>query len=203
MLAMLARVPSAGWPRDCRESYLRGKPNAILGAKRVASANRAFLALVGLPLTDMWRYFGCQKFEFGEQKPQINSQGEETTWADWGLVACAAWTLSGPEGFELSSDHFEPERRDLHAREFYQSLDVNPPAVQQVQVLFDGALSISLTGGYRLSLQGIPPNEEKFEAWRLMPPDEDPRGHLTLDWDGLCWSHEPDGLGWSNEPIPD
>lgn len=175
----------------------------ILGAERVAGANRAFMALVGLPLTDMWRYFGCQKFEFGEQKPQINSRGEETTWADWGLVACAAWTMTGPEVFELSSDHFEPERRDGHASEFYQSLDVNPPAVEQVQVLSDGALSISLTGGYHLSLQGIPPNEEKFEAWRLMPPDEEPRGHLTLDRDGLCWSNEPEGLVWSNEPIAD
>ena len=40
--------------------------------------------LVGLPLSDMWRYAGCQKFEFGEQRPHLNRDGEETTWPTGG-----------------------------------------------------------------------------------------------------------------------
>jgi len=150
------------------------------------AAQEAFSPLIGLPLSDMWRY-GSQKFEFGEQKPHLNRKGEETTWADWGLVVAGAWHLSGPNGFALSSEHFAPERHDEHAKDFYESLDDEPPIVQTVEVLENGGLRIEMSRGYRLGIDPRSTEEEYFEEWRLMPPNE-AQGHLVLDHGGLEWS---------------
>lgn len=147
--------------------------------------------LVGLPLSDMWRYMGCQKFEFGEQKPYLNRKGEETTWADWGLVANCDWRILGPGGFALTWEHFgpTPQRRDDHAGDFYDSLETDPPVVESVGVEEDGGLRFAMTGGYRLTLDPRPCDEDHSEDWRFMPPDG-PRGHLVLGDEELSWSGE-------------
>ena len=41
----------------------------------------------------MFRYLGFQKFEIGEQKPDVSDKGKEITVADYGLVVGAKWTV--------------------------------------------------------------------------------------------------------------
>lgn len=153
------------------------------------STKETFSALIGLPLSDMWRYMGCQKFEFGEQKPNLNRKGEATTWADWGLVVSGNWRIEGPQGFVLSWEHCgpTPERRDDHADSFYEALDTSPPTVQSVEISEDGALRLQMSGGYLLGVDPRAFDEDNVEEGRFMPPD-DPRGDLVLDNDGLGWS---------------
>jgi len=151
------------------------------------SAKEALSALVGLPLSDMFRYAGCQKFEFGEQKPHLNRKGEEMTRADWGLVASCHWRIQGPSGFLLTWEDFTPARRDDHAMAFYGSLKSDPPVVESVEVEEDGGLRIGMTCEYSLALDPSNYDEEYFEDWRFMPPTDEPRGHLVLGED-LSWS---------------
>lgn len=47
----------------------------------------ALQPLIGEPFSDMMRYGGCQKFEFGQQHPIINRKGKNVTVGEWGLVA--------------------------------------------------------------------------------------------------------------------
>jgi len=151
-------------------------------------ACEALSALVGLPLSDMWRYAGCQKFEFGEQKATVNRKGQDATRADWGLVASCFWRIDGPGGFSLTWEHFMPERRDGHAYPFYQLLGDEPPVVESVEVKEDGGLRIGLTGGYLLALDPRSDLVEDLAYWRFMPPEDDPRGHLVLGENELAWS---------------
>lgn len=138
----------------------------------------------------MWRYAGCQKFEFGEQKPGKNREGEDTTRADWGLVANCHWRIEGPEGFALSWEHFgsTPERRDGHADPFYERLETRPLIVEAVEVRSDGALRFRLSDGFSLAVDLGPPDGDSVERWRFMPPNGDPRGHLVLEEDDISWS---------------
>ena len=177
--------------RDIQRSRQEGSLDRMrLTEVERRSAREALSALVGLPLSDMWRYMGCQKFEFGEQKQHVNRKGEETTWADWGLVANCRWRVQGPDGFSLTWEHFgpTPERRDDHADPFYDLLEANPPVVESTGVEEDGGLRIGMTGGYSLALDPRPYDEDHIEEWRLMPPEDDPRGHLVLDGETLSWS---------------
>ncbi len=160
----------------------------------LAHANETLQALVGLPLTDMWRYGEFQKFELGEQKPFVNRKGQAVTRADWGLVVNCKWRIEGPASFILCSDHFDSEqgRQDSHAKEFYHSLRKVPPVVRAVEVRANGELMLSFTNGYSLSMEPIENRDIDDENWRLMPPEEDSRSDLVL-WSGyLDWSLSKD-----------
>lgn len=165
----------------------------MISGEAVEGANRAVQELVGLPLTDMWRYGECQKFEFGEQKPCLNRRGEATTRAEWGLVVSCRWRVEGPNNFVLRSESFGPgqQRTDDHAGPFYQSLAEHPPVVESVKVGEDGALRFLFTGGYSLAVVPVFPDEDYSEDWRLMTPDEDVRGHLVLINRRFEWSRSP------------
>lgn len=165
----------------------------VLTVADLARAHEAFKDLIGLPLTDMWRYVGCQKFEFGEQKQFINRKGEAVTRADWGLVVSCNWRIVGPASFMLCSDHFNSEkgRQDSHATDFYRSLRQEPPVIHCVDVQADGGLKFSLSQAYTLAVEPIVKKDVDDENWRLMPPSEDSRGHLVL-WGKLEWTGGPD-----------
>lgn len=149
-------------------------------------AEEALKQLVGLPLSDMWRY-GCQKFEFGEQHPQVNRKGEAIHAAEWALVAECPWRLSGPSGFELSHEHFGPdlERRDDHAASFYKSIETSPPVVTSIAIASDGRLIVAMTGNFVLAM--VPSGEG---TWRLMPPKHDPRGHFEVGENASGWTRD-------------
>ena len=149
-------------------------------------AHGALKDLVGLPLSDMWRY-GCQKFEFGEQHPQVNRKGEAIRAAEWALVAECRWRLSGPSGFELSHEHFGPDldRRDDHAADFYKSLESSPPVVTSIAIASDGRLTLEMTGGVILEM--MPTGDA---SWRFMPPKHDPRAHFEVSVNAFGWTRE-------------
>lgn len=154
------------------------------------TAREGLACLVGLPLTDMFRYLGFQKFEFDEQKPFLNRKGQPVTASDIGLVVGCWWQISGPDDFVLNSGHFPGEgpRTDQHAYAFYESLhEPNPPEVRRIEVDPNGGLEIALSKGLHLSLYGRHP-EDRDDAWRFMPKEDDERGHLVLDSEGLSWT---------------
>lgn len=145
-----------------------------------------FRCLVGEPLTDMWRYAGCQKFEFGVQKPAVNRDGEEITKADLGLVVSCDWFVTGPEGSVVSSHDFGPDgaRRDAHAHPFYNLLATSPPVVESVAANAEGALCIRMSAGFTLEVGPDADGDPHDEQWRLMRRGE-PNTHFVLRGNGL------------------
>jgi hypothetical protein len=127
--------------------------------------------LIGEPLSDMWRYAGHQKFEFGIQRPCKNRKGEHITIADWGFVVAGDWRITGPEGYIVSSDDFGPKgsRRDEKAYPFYEMLGTAPPIVESIEAEEDGSVRFCMTGGYTLDV--LPDREPEAEQWRFMPKD--------------------------------
>ena len=156
----------------------------------------ALAAQVGLPLSGMNRYNGFQRFSFGEWIPSRNLEGKEVLRSEMALVVGGEWRIEGREGFVLSSsEHFGDPRTDGHAMPFYRSLgEEGRPVVEGVEVHADGGLTVLLSGGYVLRVlpsaaeadKGVP--WHSTEAWRFIPPENDPRGHLVLDARGLSWS---------------
>jgi len=149
-------------------------------------AEAALRPLIGEPLTDMWRYAGCQKSEFGVQRPAKNRQGEEITLAELGLVVSCDWRILGPEGCVVSSDDFGhgESRRDTHAHPFYELIHRAPPVVEEIKADDEGGLRIEMSAGYSLEVVpslGIEPEDEQ---WRFIPGDKE-QGHLVLWGDGL------------------
>lgn len=146
----------------------------------------ALQPLIGEPLTDMWRYAGCQKFEFGVQRPMQNTRGEECTRADLGFVVSCDWRINGPEGYIVSSADFGPEgsRRDPPAEPFYDLLGDTPPVVEALEVNDEGALLFRMTSGYTLEVLPSADIEPHDEHWRLMPKDRE-QEHIVLFGEGL------------------
>lgn len=141
--------------------------------------------LIGEPLTDMWRYAGCQKFEFGVQRPMNNKRGEDTSMADWGLVVECGWRITGPEGPVVSSDDFSPDgRRDEGAYPFYDQVHTDSPVVEDIAVADDGAFRIRMSRGFTLEVQPAADAGPQDEQWRLMSPDKQAR-HFVLWGDGI------------------
>jgi len=145
--------------------------------------------LVGQPLTHMVRAGGAQYFSFGEQKPRKNYMGEDSTGSDWGLMAGTSchWLVTGPDGFQVGSDDFYPERKDEHAKPFYDLMGSSPIVVQSVVVTDDGVQHLAFSEGYSMVIR-MPESVSRFgEPWRFRPPRSDFRGHLVLREFKLVW----------------
>ncbi len=69
----------------------------------------ALQPLVGESLSDMMRYGGCQKFEFGKQLPKKNRKGEDVAVGEWGLVVSCDWRIKRSNEIIVSCDDFGPE----------------------------------------------------------------------------------------------
>ncbi|MGV3724288.1 MAG: hypothetical protein ACO1SX_25620 [Actinomycetota bacterium] len=136
----------------------------------------ALRPLTGEPLTDMWRYAGCQKFEFGVQRPARNSKGVEITRADYGLVVSCEWRIDGRQGRVVSSEDFGPgeNRRDAQAGWFYGLIRTDPPVIGSIRAGADGALSLRMTQGLTLEVIPTAEIEPDDEQWRFMCRGRDP-----------------------------
>lgn len=145
---------------------------------------RVLLPLIGLPLTDMWRYAGHQKFEFGVQRAHKNRRGEEVTWADWGLVVACHWRITSSTGIVVSSKDFGPgkSRRDEAAYPFYEMLEDAPHFVEAIRAADDGAVCFRMTDEYTLEVW--PDGEPNEEQWRFMPKDGR-RRHFVVTSEGI------------------
>jgi len=135
-------------------------------------AETAMTALIGQPLTDMWRYMGFQRLEFGEQKPAKNRKGEDITRSDWGLVLGGYWQIASADGFTLSDAHFGPdkERRDDHADGLYNRLSENPLQVLSIELALNGNLRVELTDRFTLSANTVDFSDWLNEYWRFDAP---------------------------------
>lgn len=145
---------------------------------------RVLLPLIGLPLTDMWRYVGHQKFEFGVQRACKNHKGQDITRADWGFVVAGSWRITGRMGIIVSSDDFGPDnsRRDVDAYPFYEMPEEAPPIVEAIEASDDGAVCFRMTGEY--TLEAWSDGEPDAEQWRFMPKDRT-RKHFVLTTEGI------------------
>jgi hypothetical protein len=166
--------------------------------QKMADSSIAFLIeaalrpLLGEPLTDMWRYADCQRFEFGPQRPAKNRRGEDITLSDKALVVGCAWRIPGPSGEVLSSADFRSDgtRRDEQAHEFYGFLRADPLLVEAVAASEVGALALQQSRGYELCVEADLPAEED-EQWRLML-GEGPTSHVTLYGRRIEWGRHED-----------
>ncbi len=176
-----------------------------------AEIEQRLQALIGEPLSDMWRYAGYQKFEFGVRRPCKNRKGQDITRSDWGLVVGGDWRITGSQGYIVSSDDFDPvrsisqiiekaestsedsrdlpsvantisTRRDEAASEFYRILSDTFPLVESIEADEDGSLRISMTAGYILEILASGANDG--ERWRFLPKDDDAE-HFVITPKGI------------------
>lgn len=184
LLREMAGIPTTGFHQE---------PILPLTDDELETVNLAFAKLIGLPLTNMFRYVGVQRFEFGEQQKWVTRKGKETTRAYWALNASCGWRITGPGSFTLCSDHFGPEeaKGDDHAEPFYALIHSDsPPTLEAVTVGLDGGLECSLSQGYTLTLWRSPKEDPRDEQWGLLPLK---KGYLYLDDKTVGWSGTTDG----------
>ena len=134
----------------------------------------------------MFRYLGFQKFEIGEQKPDVSDKGKEITVADYGLVVGAKWTVRCQKKVILSSSDFKRNgtRTDERGRPFYDLVDSASLRLESVTALANGDLFLLLSDGWSLTVTCCVRRVMRFfEYWRLMPKNDNAR-HLVLEEDG-------------------
>ncbi len=138
--------------------------------------------LVGLSLSDMGRFVGWQRFEFGPQKPFINKKGQEATKADYAIDVVCGWRIISPEGVVVGSDDYGPgmERHDEQGKPFFRMLSQSPPVVESVRADNVGSVHFALTGGYRLDI--LPMGAIQAEQWIFLTPSA---ATFTLDEQGF------------------
>lgn len=148
----------------------------------------ALLPLLGEPLTDMWRYAGFQRFEFGVQRP-AEKGAKGVTHSDWGFVVGCDWQISGPDGVIVSAADFGNESRtDDRAYPFYKLLADQPPVLQKLEAEANGALRFEFSGDYLLEVtpEDTAGDDEPstLEHWLFLPRDRR-KTRYTLYGDGL------------------
>jgi len=147
-----------------------------------AQIEQTLRPLVGLPLSDMGRFAGWQRFEFGPQKPFINTKEQEATKADYAIDVSCGWRIVGPEGIVVGSDDYGPgsERHDEQAKPFFRMLAQSPPVVESVRVDAVGSVHFALTGDYSLDI--LPMGGSQEDRWIFLPPGA---GAFMLDEQGF------------------
>lgn len=147
-----------------------------------AQIEQALRPLVGLPLSDMGRFSGWQRLEFGPQKTFINKKGQEATKADYAIHVACDWRIVGPEGIVVGSDDYGlgSERHDEQAKPFFRMLAQSPPVVESVRADAVGSVYLMMTGGYSLDI--LPMGAVRGEQWLFLPPGG---GSFTLDEKGF------------------
>lgn len=153
-----------------------------------AEIEAALQPLLGEPLTDMWRYAGFQRFEFGVQRPTRKGT-KGMTHSDWGFVVGCDWRISGPDGVIVSAADFGEERRtDERARPFYRLLADQPPVLQKLEAEVTGALRFEFSGAYLLEVTPEDTSDDDessmTEHWIFLPRDRR-KSRFTFDSDGL------------------
>jgi hypothetical protein len=134
--------------------------------------------IVGLPLTDMWRFGGFQVFEIGPQLPFVNKKGQQITRAEMSFHILAEWSLQKPS-FGLSWEHFGDPRSDGFAKDFYLSLSSSPPVISDVKIFADGSLRVQFEDQLVLHVEAL--REEGLE-WRFLPGESEDHLVVCVPW---------------------
>ena len=146
----------------------------------------ALRSIIEQPLTDMWRYGGMQKFEFGEQRSHTNRRGEQVTRADLGLVVSCNWQITSKTGTIISQEDFvnDKEPRPSRVTSMLHELLSAKPTVINVLADNSGAVRLNLSGGYYLELSPDSTDSERDELWRFMPSKES-EPHFVVTASGI------------------
>jgi len=170
---------------------------------RPRSLSEELKVLLDLPLSGMWRAV-FQIFEFGEQKPALNRNGEEITRADYSLDVSCAWRIRKNCYIVISDvDHWTKRRfyrrktpprdprqrtRWRRAQEFFEAVENQKLNARRIRLHGLAELSISLTLGYTLDVF----LNDSVEGWRLLYPDKrqlvfypQPQNGLEVYWAGV------------------
>lgn len=148
--------------------------------------------IVGQPLTDLWRG-GGQIFEFGEQLPWKNDNGQDLTCARYHVKFLGEWQISqGPKVIIGSRDHRNKRRfydrvrepKDPVEREIWQSgkvffgkVETGSLKVVSVEFQSSGLIQIGLTENY--VLLGLSCSAEHLDLLFWMDNELD-ESHLIL-----------------------
>ena len=167
----------------------------LLNEVQLADVQEVLGQYRGKPLSNMLRYVGFQRFGFGALVKEKNRKGEIVDVVQWAIVVNCPWVLTGPNAFELTSSHFEPERKDDHAKPFYADLGRHEIIVESISVQLSGKIEIWFGDGHHLSIspeqtqEMSERNPEDFgpEHWRIMTPTDESGGTGVLRYSGLEW----------------
>jgi hypothetical protein len=147
----------------------------------------ALRPLLSEPLTDMWRYVGHQRFEFGEQRPCKNRKGQDITRADLAVVALCHWRISRADGSSVSRCNFRSstEPGDEAAGRFVEECLDSQPVVLEITAQDSGGVHLVLAHGYELWLEPDPDDASELdEEWRFLPRDHAER-HFVVTAHGI------------------
>lgn len=134
---------------------------------------------VGLPLTDLWKpiFF---VFEFGEQKPFINSKGKEAMRSDLCLRVFAEWRIVQGTVVVLGSDDYRVKRRFFKrrtpppkerrarweaAKALFDAMDDDTLVCIGVKALPTGFIQILFEGGYALEIVSC--SSDRSGEWEI------------------------------------
>ena len=171
----------------------------LTGRKSSRLQNRvrkALAPLLGLPLSDMWRAAELQIFEFGEQRPDLNSDGKEITRADYAMHVSCPWRIIGPAGLALAREDYwtgkRSEPRHARSKAFFERMDAATLAVEEIEADTTGGVRLLLAGG--CTLEVLPMTTRRTdEHWRLLPPGEDVE-HFVVTGSSACLPEGASGL---------
>ncbi len=138
---------------------------------QIAAAEADLKSLVGEPLAAMSRYGGTQVFGFGPDVP-IGDDPAKGVHSERALHVSCRWVITGPKGFALRSQDFGRGggRSDLHAYDFYDSLNGAPPVVTFAEAHTDGGLKLALTKGYEITVTPLQRQSRSYSQWELFLP---------------------------------
>lgn len=152
---------------------------------------KRLVCLVGKRFSDMMRYAGWQRFEFGEQKPTINRKGRSLRTSDLAIAAACHWRITQNGNPVVSADDFGPdrERRDDSAMPFYAALPDKGPIIERLTVGERGELLFVCSDGISLEIDATRPLhtwlwENENALWRFLSGDKNDWG-LVLTTDGI------------------
>jgi hypothetical protein len=131
---------------------------------------------IGLTLTDVWVTWG-RIFEFGEQIPFINRDGEEVARATRLIKSINHFEIEGLVGGILNSDNYSDEKQMLTkvAVEFLDRMNAGEFRVDSVSVSEFGEIRVELSSGVTLRIIGrtlgwVDEGESTGDCWTLSVP---------------------------------
>lgn len=147
-----------------------------LSADELVEIRKSLEEFVGLRLTDVWDAWG-RIFEFGEQIPFVNRDGEEVSRAKRSLKSLNRFEIEGLAKGILNSDNYSDDERNLSAAaiEFLDRMNRGEFTVESICVSELGEVRIELASRVTLRILGrtvgwMGDGESIDDCWFLRVP---------------------------------
>jgi hypothetical protein len=142
--------------------------------------------LINLPLSLMFRYAGCQRFQFGERFTTKSPKGKNIIVSDWALLVASEWEISLNKDIILSSNDFLQEKlpNNENQKSFYDGLKDYSHKVLEIHTENSTIFSLKFNTEYILKVNNSIIADSNFtpdilnirrqilspgELWRFMP----------------------------------